>query len=1125
MNMQNRKLSVRSDSQIRELEFPTFDSFYAAVHGFDPFVWQSTLADSVWNEKVWPDQVSAPTGAGKTSTLDIAVWVLARQVHEQGISGRTFPLRIFLTVERRLVVDGAAEHAAKIAQAIECKPSLVPMRTALSQLLPNDWDGEVLGVTSLHGGKPAEKDWLRPFGAQIITCTVTQLSSRTLFRGVGVAPGSLPIHAALTGLDRLILVDEPHLVPTAVPMWRNAEAIQSQFEEIVPLGQTVVLGATVPPYLAGSAFVASLEGDPSPVAQSKLGAVKPALLKQVSTPGDAVKEMAEAVHDAWQSRDAEGGDGIVVVANTIDTAVKVRAGVEKKLRRERDAKINLLTSTVRPLDRSDVIFGKDSVTVATQTIEVGVDLDACALITELAAMPALMQRFGRLNRSGGRKTSTASIFVTTKGSAAAAIYGDEQVDSTQEVLENAADDGFISDVNSLRIPEETWEREPRTVRIEPFLPRLTATRPKALVPWEALAYGPDLIDHSTIVVAWRENLDLLDKVPILPAESITIPLWAARKFVSASTSGDAKFSDTVAGASKKEPTSDVILPCRIRSGETWVQPAQTDELLADSTLVLDTTVGGYSASTGWTSKPAKPENPVQDHSMRAVLQRGRGYFDAGVLLGQEWISAALDRELDFTEIVIEKLQEMFPSNDFAGSMRVEGRLVAVGGETLKRDFGQPISLADHSLQVASTAEAYAVLQGLSDELVDALKRSGQNHDYGKSDQRFQQYFNNFQDEPLAKPRGSVHRTNKGLLPIHWRHEVLSARSVEGDDESAALTRYLILTHHGWGRRLTNHAGTILLNTSKYEALERKFGPWGLALLEATLRIADWHSTEKPRKSGQRWEKLGVEFTPELEPTDVEYVSLKGMRPYSLNMLFGGIGALAAAGSGAKFRVRDGIVQIATDEDILWDSDAWNQVADAMVLGAAGIDETRTVIKKQNKWRSAFKTAMLEHAPTMESMLLDSYPEPDGGRFFSVPIHNRNGNPFHVLKIDESDARVAALFDPDSEKVPGKLNGGLDTGAETRMTGDTEFLYSEHHLAWSIAGMAALGMPATEHGIGVNRGILRVPLPDFWVTLEELRDLFISPLDAVSSLRWRSVSTFASQQVKLWEPILSDSVKT
>ena len=165
----------------------------------------------MWECKSWPEQVAAPTGAGKTSTLDIAVWALAKDVSEHGVGARHFPLRIFLTVERRLVVDGAAAHGTIIASQLETQPQLAPVRGALGQLLPRNHEGPVLRVTSLHSGKAPEREWLTPVGAQIITATVTQLASRTLFRGVSVSPRTLSMHAGLTGVDRLIPVSYTHL--------------------------------------------------------------------------------------------------------------------------------------------------------------------------------------------------------------------------------------------------------------------------------------------------------------------------------------------------------------------------------------------------------------------------------------------------------------------------------------------------------------------------------------------------------------------------------------------------------------------------------------------------------------------------------------------------------------------------------------------------------------------------------------------------------------------------------------------------------------------------------------------------------------------------------------------------
>ena len=63
--------------------------------------------------------------------------------------------------------------------------------------------------------------------------------------------------------------------------------------------------------------------------------------------------------------------------------------------------------------------------VATQTVEVGIDLDATALITETAPWDALVQRIGRVNRRG--VLPAADVVVVEDNDPKPPVYGDVKV--------------------------------------------------------------------------------------------------------------------------------------------------------------------------------------------------------------------------------------------------------------------------------------------------------------------------------------------------------------------------------------------------------------------------------------------------------------------------------------------------------------------------------------------------------------------------------------------------------------------------------------------------------------------------------------------------------------------------
>jgi len=87
-----------------------FPAFFQEVHGWEPFPWQQALLHRVVEEG-WPRLIDVPTGLGKTAVLDVAVYAaLLGSEHARR--------RIFLVVDRRLIVDQAHEHAARIARAL-----------------------------------------------------------------------------------------------------------------------------------------------------------------------------------------------------------------------------------------------------------------------------------------------------------------------------------------------------------------------------------------------------------------------------------------------------------------------------------------------------------------------------------------------------------------------------------------------------------------------------------------------------------------------------------------------------------------------------------------------------------------------------------------------------------------------------------------------------------------------------------------------------------------------------------------------------------------------------------------------------------------------------------------------
>ncbi|HOO47353.1 MAG TPA: hypothetical protein PLM29_14040, partial [Deltaproteobacteria bacterium] len=132
----------------------------------------------------------------------------------------------------------------------------------------------------------------------------------------------------------------------------------------------------------------------------------------------------------------------IIFVNRVDTARVTHALLMEKC----GDNAVLLTGRMRPIDKDDIVkqkladlsakisdsrkLDKPIFVVATQTLEVGADLDFDVLVTECASLDALRQRFGRLNRMGRDIVANASILIRAgqdKNSDDDPVYGSSLV--------------------------------------------------------------------------------------------------------------------------------------------------------------------------------------------------------------------------------------------------------------------------------------------------------------------------------------------------------------------------------------------------------------------------------------------------------------------------------------------------------------------------------------------------------------------------------------------------------------------------------------------------------------------------------------------------------------------------
>lgn len=195
--------------------------------------------------------------------------------------------------------------------------------------------------------------------------------------------------------------------------------------------------------------------------------------------------------------------------------------------------------------------------------------------------------------------------------------------------------------------------------------------------------------------------------------------------------------------------------------------------------------------------------------------------------------------------------------------------------------GEQVTLEEHLAGVARRARTFAARCGLPDDLGQDLELAGGLHDIGKRDRRFQAWLRDGYPMPgeeyLAKsvlPATDRQRVQRALKAARYprgaRHEALSvalladASRLPSGGHDWELVQHLVASHHGWARPFfpavvdddpvtvelecrrevlrarSDHTladvGSIV--PERFWSLVERYGHYGLAYLEAILRLAD-----------------------------------------------------------------------------------------------------------------------------------------------------------------------------------------------------------------------------------------------------------------------------------------------
>ena len=528
--------------------------------GFSPYAYQQKLAE----DRI-PTILSIPTGCGKTEAAILA-WLWRRRIDESNTSRK-----LVYCLPMRTLVEQTVERVIMWLKNLNIRNVNVVALIG----------GNANKISLENGIADTDSDWVEePEADTIIIGTQDMLLSRALNRGYGISPYRWPIEFGLINNDCMWVIDEVQLMNNGLATTLQLQAFRKKYGTFGPCS-TMWMSATISKSNMQTVDFKTHVDFPKTKSNTEkiTDAKKP--LKKISL-NPKKYEYGEKDVSKILSENIYKPPMLIIVNN-----VKRAQSLFKLIKKEHNA--ILVHSRFRPHERriinkkiSNIKKNEKTIIISTQAIEAGVDLSSHTMVTEIAPVSSMIQRFGRCNRKG--EYEDAVVYWIESDLNNPLPYEENELKKSLKWLQNqeSASSSQIKSIEDSTIYDTVIRRSD--------LEGLFDTSPDITGSYiDVSKFVRESTKSSDVNVYWRKADNEKPKYDMRKHthdEICSVPIWDFQNFVKQIKDGVWYYDY------RNEDQMD----------NPW-EKVNIDDIQPGRTFLIDASKGGYSEEFGWSGEP------------------------------------------------------------------------------------------------------------------------------------------------------------------------------------------------------------------------------------------------------------------------------------------------------------------------------------------------------------------------------------------------------------------------------------------------------------------------------------------------------------------------------------------